>query len=149
MNNNGFTLIELLITTSIIAIIASFSLPFFGFWQTSLGASNYKAQIIENIELARSKSMVSENNKKHGVYFNSDSFILFQGESYTSRDEDYDRVFNLPNNLFLDTDLDDDEIIFNKYNGQIATSGVISLGDGNNNGNYQILVNQFGFVVEN
>ncbi len=149
MNNNGFTFIELLITVGIIAVVASFSLSFFGSWQISLGILNYKAQIIENIELARLKSMVSENNKEHGIYFNLDSFVLFQGESYVSRDDDYDRIFNLSNNLSLNTNLDNNEIIFNKYTGQPDISGTISLSDKNSDRNYQIMINQFGFVTEN
>lgn len=154
MNKKGFSLIEVLITISIAAVIASFSFPFYSAWQNSSSINNYKAQLIEILELAKLRSEAGLNNVSHGVYFDvleddADSFILFQGESYALRESQYDREFEMPGNIILSTNLLGDEMVFEKYTGSPGSTGVINLKEEVSSENHEILINQIGVVFYN
>lgn len=92
----GFTLIEILITIFLIAILASFFV--------SVGLNFYKSQqldtqtqaIIQTLRRAQSKAMSVEMDSSFGVYLTSDNYTLFKGDSYATRDIQYDEVFDLP-----------------------------------------------------
>lgn len=154
MNKKGFTLVEILVTTAIFAVIASFSIPFYSGWQSSSGISNYRAQIVENLELVRLRALSGLDNMSHGIYFDisendADSFILFRGENYSSRDSSYDREFRIPKNIVLTTNLANSEIVFEKYTGLSQTTGQINLLNSYNAENCEILINGIAIPVYN
>jgi prepilin-type N-terminal cleavage/methylation domain-containing protein len=154
MKKNGFTLIELLITISITALIASFSLPFYSAWQNSSAINNYKAQVIENLELAKLRAEAGLHNTSHGIYFNvleddADSFVLFQGENYVSRNIQYDREIKISESISLSTTLLENEIVFLKYTGLPQTTGIVNLTENIISENHEILINQLGMVLYN
>jgi len=150
MNKEGFNLIEVLISISIMVVLISFSFPFYSAWQDKSSFNNYKAQIIGTLELARLQSLAGFNNKSHGIYFNLDenTFVLFQGNNYESRDLIYDREFELPSNIFLTTNLDNNEIVFNKYTALVADSGIININEKNTEQNSVISVSDFSILED-
>lgn len=97
----GLTLIEILLIVGIMAILLAISLP--------LGLDFYKNQQLESqargisqtIRRAQLKSMSGEIDSSFGVYLTNDNYILFKGDSFLTRDSQYDEVFELPEVITL------------------------------------------------
>lgn len=125
----GFTLFEILIVFGIIAILASLTLP--------LGLDFYKNQqletqsqlVLQALRLAQSKAMFQERDSEFGVYFSGREYALFKGNSYASRDSQYDESFNLPAVITL-SGLS--EAVFSKMEGSPNVTGDIVLSNGFN-----------------
>ena len=113
-NLGGFTLIEILIVIFLIFILASFVV--------SVGLNFYKSQqlesqsqtILQTLRRAQSKAMSVEMDSSFGVYFANDHYILFKGNSYLTRDTQYDEVFDSPEIINV-SGLN--EIVFLKFEG--------------------------------
>jgi len=92
----GFTLIEVLITIFIIFILASFivsvSLSFYKSQQLEV----YTEGILQTLRRAQAKATSGEFDSSFGVYFTNENYTLFKGDSYSTRDAQYDEVFDLP-----------------------------------------------------
>lgn len=110
----GFTLIEILLVIGIFGVLISFILP--------LSLTFYKSQqlevqaqsIVQILRSAQLKSMATESDSSFGVYFTSGSYTLFKGNSYLTRDENYDEIFDLPKIVNVSGTL---EIVFLKLEG--------------------------------
>lgn len=74
--------------------------------------------IIQFLRLAKEKSFSRVNNESHGVYFNitagDDSMILFQGDTYSTRDSQYDREYYFSSSIQVTTSLAGNEVSFSK-----------------------------------
>jgi len=96
-NSKGFTLYELIVVLAITSIIVAAAVPVYGNFQGKLQLLDSSADIVQILRTARGQSLVGYNDSAHGVYFvinNSgvDSFIFYQGDSYTARNQDYDQT---------------------------------------------------------
>ncbi|KPJ57115.1 hypothetical protein AMJ49_02330 [Parcubacteria bacterium DG_74_2] len=95
-NGAGFTLLEILILVGIIIILTSFLLP--------VGLNFYKSQqletqaqaVIQTLRRAQLKAIAIELDSSFGVYFTDDNYTLFKGDSYLTRDIQYDEIFDFP-----------------------------------------------------
>jgi type II secretory pathway pseudopilin PulG len=92
---NGFTLIEFLISIFIIILLSGLF---------TLGIDFYKRQELENqaqnllevLRRAQSKAISSQFDSSFGVKLESNRFILFKGDSFSTRDSQFDEVYELP-----------------------------------------------------
>src|ERR1043166_3537154 len=99
--NRGFTLIELIITIGLISIIATFGL--FLSWDYYRGTAFLSEQkiVVSILQKARNQSMSNvclgtcTDGKAHGVKFLADKYVIFQGNSYLSRDTSVDDPINV------------------------------------------------------
>jgi len=151
INGNGFTLIELLIVIGIFIIIASFSIPLYSNWQPDLQIDSALAEIIETLRLASSRSEAGLNNSSHGVYFlisesGDDSYVLYQGADYASRDADFDREIVLNSGLRFNTTFDSANINFSKGLGVPSATGTVSIINNNTDEIKIIFINSLGIV---
>ena len=109
--SRGFTLVELLIVMSITLILVFASAPIYGSLQVKAQLDETTAQTIQTLRTARENSVARYHNSAHGVYFDinaggNDNYILYQGDSYATRDADYDRTNILESVLsFANVDL--------------------------------------------
>lgn len=149
-NTQGFTLIELLIVISVTIILAASTIPVYGGWQSMSQLNESKAQIVQMIRMARQYSIAGYNDTKHGVYLEinpnaNDKAIYYQGDSYASRDSDYDLELLLDNTISITTTLSGQEVNFTKNNGLPSSQGIINIFNNINN-SYQLEVNEIGVV---
>ena len=117
----GITLIEILLVILPIIFLALLIFP--------IGISFYKNQqlqahtqgILQTLRRAQLKAMGAEQDSTFGVYITNGNYILFKGNSYASRDAQYDEIFDLPQIIIVQDA--PKEIIFSKFEGKpnIAT----------------------------
>ena len=120
----GFTLIEIILTTGIVAVLLSLTLP--------VGIGFYKNQQLENqgrflsqvLRKSQQESLAGNLDSSFGVYFSSTGYTLFKGNSYLSRDGLYDEVFEVPGFINI-SGLP--EVVFSKAEGESSVIGSIIL----------------------
>jgi len=127
MSMRGFTLIELLITISITVVLAVAAMPIYSKFQVHSQINESTSLIIQTLRTAKQRSEVRLNNSSHGVWFSSNEFVLYQGNSYSSRDTDYDRGQEVDPSIIISTTLSGGEINFSKSFGEPDNIGTITL----------------------
>ncbi len=124
----GLTLIEILIVAGIIVFLAGLGL-FLGIdFYKNYSFYSERNIIVGILEKARNQALNNIGQSNHGVYFQTSNYVIFQGNSYASRNSAYDQIIpasSLINRSGLQ------EIIFNQLNGESSTSGDIILSGGN------------------
>jgi len=138
MKKNAFTLIELLIVLGISMLLVVISIPIYSQFQIKAQMNDASAQMIQNIRSVRGQSLAGVEGTNHGIYLqidllNDDSYILYEGETYATRNVNADREFKLESVLSLSTNGftkigENVDINFQKITGTPNESGTITLG---------------------
>ncbi len=129
----AFTLIELLVIVGILLILVIITVPSFHYFQNKSALKETVQEIIIVARLARNKTLASQQNSQYGVYFDTSSFphqyILFKGDSFSTRDSSFDNVYNIPESVEIyQIEIGGgNEIVFEKITGLLSQSGNISL----------------------
>lgn len=142
----GFTIAELLIVVSLLFIIFSFSMPVYSNLRSFSDLQENKKLLIQKMRILRSRSVAGQNGSQHGIKFQSNSYTLFQGSSYSARDLDYDEVVELESlNLSWSLENSNSEIVFSKGLGRPNTTGLVYLVD--SSGNEEVIeINELGKI---
>ena len=126
----GLTLVELIVVISIFIFIFAFSSLVFGDVIGRNSLRYYGYRLIQDIRETR-MTAIAKNDSSWGIYFDDlsspDRYILFRGNTYSSRDVSYDRVQELPQSVHFERiSLDGArEISFSGSEGTPNRSGVI------------------------
>lgn len=154
----GFTIIELLVVIGISIILAAAAAPLYNGLQVTAQLNDNTSLIIQTLRTAREQSLAGYNNARHGVYFDNNvgsvsSYILYQGDSYATRQTSYDRqMFFDPALIVSSTDfvlinVADIDINFARGTGVPNNIGTLQLIH-DVNGGRSILLNAIGSVEE-
>ena len=129
----GFTLIELLVVIAILGIIAGLSIPFFQTLQVSSDLYTYADTISKTLRRAQQQAIIGQHDSSWGVYFNNGQkiFVLFKGDNYNTREQEYDQQSEYPQTFNVSTDFAD-EIFFSLYSGLPSAAGVVTITSPNN-----------------
>lgn len=131
--NSGISFIEMIMVVAILVILVGIAVPVFIFFQRGLEFNNNIEEIISVLRIARNKVLASEGSSQYGVYFDNTGsphqYILFKGESFVLRDNSFDEIYNLPDNIEVyDIDLSGgNEVVFDRVTGNTSQPGHISL----------------------
>ena len=137
----GITLFEVIITIAIFTLLIAFLSPsVFDFYQEREFDVHFKS-IVQSLRRAQLQSMAGEKESSFGLYFGTNYYILFKGDSYSKRDSAFDEVFELPAD-FLISGIS--EIVFSKIKGLPSEVGDIVLISGNRSGT--ISINKMGMI---
>ena len=149
LSQKGFTLVELLMTVGITIVLAAAAFPVYGSLQVSAQLNENSSQIIQALRIAKQRSLVRYNNIEHGVKFVANSYVLYQGSSYSARQSTYDRSVILESPLGLSWGFSGgvDEINFSKGIGVPSATGTITLVH-DVSGTRTININSLGRVEE-
>jgi prepilin-type N-terminal cleavage/methylation domain-containing protein len=143
MLKKGFTVIELLIVLAIFVLLVGIVAPFFA---NTFNQSNQEITVLEiqqNLRAAQAKSMAGLENSRWGVYFQSDRYTLYKGNSYAARDTNYDQLTKVSGQMSISGLT---EINFTKNRGFPNMTGDINVTDPFGN-ILQVNVNSLGRVT--
>lgn len=151
-NQKGFTFIELLIVIGLTVILASATIPVYGQLQNSSQFNSAISETAQALRLAREYSLAGRNNSSFGVYFEvneygSDKCVLYQGDSYLTRDESYDIELVFEKTVNITTTLIDNEVNFSKGSGRPSNTGGIKF-TANNGTERTIQIYDLGAVTQ-
>ena len=137
----GITLFEVIITIAISTLLIAFlSFSALDFYQEREFDVHFKS-IVQSLRRAQLQSMAGEKESSFALYFGTNYYVLFKGDSYSSRDVAFDEVFELPVD-FLISGIS--EIVFSKIKGLPSDAGDIVLISGNRSGT--ISINEMGMI---
>ena len=87
---NGFTLVEIVIVVAILAVVLGLGY-FVGFdFYKNYALHSEKDILISVLRKARSQALNNVGATAHGVYIDDSSYTIFYGNSFVSRDSQYD-----------------------------------------------------------
>jgi prepilin-type N-terminal cleavage/methylation domain-containing protein len=122
--NRGFTLLEMLLTIALAAIVAGFTFSTgFDFLRTQ-NLDESANNMIETLRRAQIQALTQKNDSSFGVRILSDSYILFEGDSYAARNLTEDESFTFAANI---TPSGLDEVVFAKLTGIPSATGLVTL----------------------
>ncbi|MBN2087201.1 prepilin-type N-terminal cleavage/methylation domain-containing protein [Candidatus Peregrinibacteria bacterium] len=152
-SNQGFTLVELIVVIAIFVILFSTAVMVIGDTLNRHNLKNEGNQIVQTLREARTNAVAGRFNSKWGVYLNTstnpDSYILFKGNTYSSRDSDYDLIRVFPSAVsFSNISISGgSEIVFDVRGG--GTDNIGSLRLVTSNDQFGISVNRLGLIDYN
>jgi prepilin-type N-terminal cleavage/methylation domain-containing protein len=114
MIKKGFTLVEILIVFSIMAILATTTVGVYKSWQNRNVLSSAKQTVSQALREAQALASTGTNDSNWGVKLMSKNLVLFNGASYSERNINNDKIFDLPSNILIEGL---DEVTFSKISG--------------------------------
>lgn len=149
----GFTLIEVAVSVAIIAVMAAVSIVGFSSLQKRADLNNSVQEIVNVLKLAQTKTISYQSSSRYGVYFDTttspDSYVLFKGNDYASREVASDVIYFLPDKIeFYNVDFQGgNELVFNRLTGSVNNWGSVSLWiEGSAGGEKAIYVSNLGVI---
>lgn len=131
MNMRGFTLIEITIVLALVGLIAALALPVsLGSYRRYIAASG-RDDLLTLLRHARAQAMagVCEGDActgaaAHGVAIEDGAYVLFQGETYATRDPDQDIAFDTDGTAYSSGLR---EVVFEPLSGDVLHPGQITI----------------------
>ena len=124
-NKKGVSIIELLIVIAIISVIGVTVIPIGAGFLERNTARNKVNEVVESLRVARINAMSGKNDSQWGTTVTASEIVLFQGDSYATRNPDYDISYSVPQSVNITTF----EVIFDEITGnpnQTLTINIIS-----------------------
>lgn len=141
-NQEGFSILEIALVVVIFGIMASFGVPVFNDFKIRNDLDIATNNVVNSLRRAQILSQAMENDSQWGVYVTTSQAIIFQGESYVSRDASYDESLEILSTFKL-SGLE--EVVFRKMTGNTSTTGSIVISTANDESR-TITVNSRGTV---
>ncbi len=114
-STKSFTLVELLVVFGIVAIVFVTIAPAGLNFYYSHVLDQEAALLTNNLKKAQNQAAAGLNNSSFGLRFYEDYYVLFQGDSYGSRVEAQDIVYELSYGVGIEGVV---EIVFEKHTGK-------------------------------
>lgn len=153
-SNSGFTLIELTIVIGIITLL-------FGFISISL-VNNKQITSISSVRDTLTSDMASQQTKamngsggaagvSYGIYFLSNQYVLFKGNSYNPLDTSNFEVEMDSNIIFANVRLANSTLLFASGSGEVVGFqdglNTLDIEDANGSNTKTITINKYGVVT--
>jgi len=138
----GFTLIEVLLALATIAAISAIMAPVYGYFYNRNSLDNAVQQVVSDLRRAQTLSRGAEMDSNWGVYVSSTTATIFSGNTYATRNSNYDEIESL-NSLASVSGLN--EIVFLKATSTPTTSGTLVL-TSNSNESRNVSINSQGTI---
>ena len=145
----GFTMVELLLTVALVSVIAGVALPSLGTYYVNNLLKETADEMVDRLKTAQTRSIYGDNGETHGVFFDSNYFVLYLGNEFdVSNPENVDSVIGGRLEIF-DIDLENNQVVFNKYSGLPDNAGSLKLKIKGSNRYWLITINEQGMIDEN
>ena len=94
VSRSGFTLVEMLIALSILFVVGCVGFLIVpGIYKAQVVVSE-RDTLVEVLERARAKALGNVRQSDHGLFVDSQDYVLFEGSSYVERYAQYDERFS-------------------------------------------------------
>lgn len=124
MRRPGFTLVEIMIVIALAVIMFSVSFPFLTSFRSTQSLRTLSDDVMRTLVLARHRAQTNEQDTAWGVKILSNSYVLYAGDSYATRNETLDGLQTF-STAFLLSGLS--EVAFQKSTGKTDTTGTITI----------------------
>jgi len=153
-NNSGFTIVELLVVLAIIAILFTLSTINLGKSTNVASLSSATSTLLADIRNQQIHAMTGDmgstsSQQPHGVYIQSNDYVLFADSVYNSSDT-YNYSVNT-NDVSLSTTFPSNQVVFSTGNGEVTgyTVGSNTITLSENGSSKTITINRFGATTVN
>ena len=140
--SNGFTLMEVLLSLAIIALLAGMSVPIYQSFQIRNDLNTTAGTVAQVWRRAGFLASASDDDSNWGVYINDNHIVLFKGQSFAGRDDNFSEIYDLPGGI-KPTGLT--ELVFEKFTGRPTDTGSLTL-TGRTGETRVIEINELGTV---
>lgn len=156
LGNKGFTFIETIIVISILFLLLALIAPNFLNLQSRTSASTTVDLIITDVKNQQIKSMTGDTEGRatpdtYGVYFDTDSYTLFHGASFSQNDPDSFTV-DIEDTHEISTTFPNQVIIFSAGSGEVlnfdSNNNSIVVREKSTGGSKTIRFNKYGTVIQ-
>lgn len=106
----GFTMVEVITTIGIFLILGGLVLPIGLNFYRNQKLNTFSYLFADRVEKARTFAKNQRQDSFWGVYVGSDSYTVFKGGGFESRDQSYDETYKIPAGI----EVDQDEVVFEK-----------------------------------
>ncbi|MFA6445932.1 MAG: prepilin-type N-terminal cleavage/methylation domain-containing protein [Candidatus Paceibacterota bacterium] len=132
IHRKGFTILEILIALAIMGILMAISVSHFSVLNDRQIVEKEAHAILGTLEQARLNAIASRYDSPYGVKFNSTSTVLFQGNTYDSRDQSKDDIRPLNSKLQINSNLSSSGglstyVDYSKITGEASATGTITI----------------------
>ena len=117
----GFTLIEVLLAMGIFGLLFGLGVPSVYRMYRGFVFSSEVQKFADALRTAEARSFTNQFGKSHGIFIQSDSFFVFQGGSFVSRDVQYDETYARADGISVSGP---QKIVFSQFSGAPSLSGV-------------------------
>ncbi|PIR28242.1 hypothetical protein CO101_00775 [Candidatus Berkelbacteria bacterium CG_4_9_14_3_um_filter_39_23] len=115
--NYGFSIVELIIVAGILSLLSAVAVPI----SLNIFQKQQVARVSQDIENALKKAQNNavylKNDTDWGVKLASNTYVLFEGSSFSARDSARDESYDLSVGADFQTNYTGDEIVFDKFSG--------------------------------
>ena len=129
-DKGGFSLFEILVVVSVMLIVLSIAIVAGRNFSDSVDLENTVKSIDMKIKLAKSRSISALNGINHGVHFEADRIVIFEGGSFIDG-APTNEVFKFSNNIKIDIPVNliggGNDLVFNRLIGSTNNPGNISI----------------------
>ena len=152
-SKKGFTLLELIIVIAVLGIVAGGAFAVFSSFITNTYVDNTTQEIVNVLRKANTDSIARLYDLNWGVHFDdiTSKFTFFAGDSYDTRNMQYDEATNLPLSVtFSQISLNGGgkDILFRKISGDTTQYGSLKVRSAS--GRERIItINQLGQIEIN
>ena len=120
----GFTLVEILLVIAIVSVVAAIGIPIYSNALARNDLSLATTQLKQTLFRAQTQARAGIHDAVWGVHVDTDSFTLYQGDSWGTRDTVHDQAHLFPRTYDITGDTD---IQFSRLLGQALSSYSITL----------------------
>ncbi len=143
-HRSGFTMIEFIVVMSIFVISVSSVLPFLDSFHQSERVGTTIMETVDTLRRGQHRAMTSQRGLGWGVLFQTGSFILYAGDSYAARHQEFDEVHTAPSaHVFSGSG----EVIFTQYTGKPNAPASIFITNTNVNQQGSVTINSVGNIT--
>lgn len=138
----GYTLLEMLLVVAIIAILAGLSAPVYQSFQNKNDLGVTTEVLANTLRRAQFFSQGVKEDSQWGVRVVDGNIILFKGDNFSARDQNFDEEFRVSPNI---ESVGIQEIVFNKFSGEPVDIGTFRLVSVNND-EKNLIINEKGVI---
>lgn len=122
--HSGLTVIELILSLGIILILFAVSVPLLRSFLLRNDLDVTQNTVVQDMYRSINLAVAGEHDTNWGVKVTTGQVVVFSGNSYATRNANYDESYNLPSGVIVSGQT---EYVFSKFSGTPVSTGTTTL----------------------